>query len=82
MVLANWPITCRMPPGQLRLHTLRLSALPFFRTLLEPRRRSERALLAVVQQAYVAGVSKSQVSRICQELDGVVESFLGRPLDA
>ena len=34
MVLANWPITCRMPPRQLRLHTLRLSALPFFRSLL------------------------------------------------
>ena len=27
------------------------------------------------------GISKSQVSRICQELDGVIESFLGRPLD-
>ena len=70
----------------------------YFPTLLEPRRRSERALLAVVQQAYVEcvstrkvdalvkslgreGISKSQVSRICQELDQVVESFLGRPLD-
>ena len=64
----------------------------------QPRRRSERALLAVIQQAYVEGVStrrvddlvkalgcegisKSQVSRICQELDVVVEGFLGRPLD-
>ena len=64
----------------------------YFPSLLEPRRRSERALLAVVQQAYVEGVStrrvedlvqalscegisKSQVSRICQGLDGVVESF-------
>ena len=70
----------------------------YFPTLLEPRRRSERALLAVVQQAYVEcvstrkvdalvkslgceGISKSRVSRICQELDQVVESFLGRPLD-
>ncbi len=69
-----------------------------FPSLLEPRRRCERALLAVVQQAYVEGVStrrvedlvqalgcegisKSQVSRICQELDAVVDSFLGRPLD-
>ena len=67
-------------------------------SLLEPRRRSERALLAVIQQAYVEGVStrrvddlvkalgcegisKSQVSRICQELDVVVDGFLGRPLD-
>ena len=70
----------------------------YFPSLLEPRRRSERALLAVVQQAYVEGVStrrvedlvqalgcegisKSQVSRICSELDEVVESFLGRSLD-
>ena len=70
----------------------------YFPSLLEPRRRSERALLAVVQQAYVEGVStrrvedlvqalgcegisKSQVSRVCGELDGVVEAFLGRPLD-
>ena len=28
------------------------------------------------------GISKSQVSRICVELDGVVDSFPGRPLDA
>ena len=66
--------------------------------LLEPRRRNERALLAVVQQAYVEGVStrkvdrlvkslgcegisKSQVSRLYQELDATVESFLGPPLD-
>ena len=70
----------------------------YFPSLLEPRRRSERALLAVIQQAYVEGVStrrvddlvkalgcegisKSQVSRICSELDEVVEDFLGRPLD-
>ena len=75
-------------------------------SLLEPRRRSERALLAVIQQAYIEGVStrrvddpvsgtgqalvkalgcdgisKSQVSRICGKLDGVVDSFLDRPLD-
>ena len=71
------------------------SCLP---SLLEPRRRSERVLLAVFQQAYVEGVStrrvddlvkalgcegisNSQVSRICAELDEVVESFFGRPLD-
>ena len=27
------------------------------------------------------GISKSRVSRICQELDVVVDGFLGRPLD-
>ena len=67
----------------------------YFPSLLEPRRRSEKALLAEVQQAYVEGastrrvddlvkalgcdgISKSQVSRICGELDRVVGSFLDR----
>jgi putative transposase len=71
------------------------SYLPAF---LEPRRRSERALLAVVQQAYVEGVStrrvedlvralgcdgisRSEVSRICQALDEQVQAFRERPLD-
>ena len=84
--------------GTLDLRIPKLREGTFFPSLLEPRRRSERALLAVVQQAYVEGVStrrvddlvqalgcegisKSQVSRICQELDRVVDSFLGRPLD-
>jgi len=70
----------------------------YYPSLLEPRRRSEWALLSVVQQAYVGGIStrrvydlvkslgcesisKSRVSRICQELDGMVEVFLTRPLD-
>ena len=80
------------------LHIPKLREGSYFPSLLEPRRRSERALLAVIQQAYVEGVStrrvddlvkalgcegisKSQVSRICQELDVVVDGFLGRPLD-
>jgi putative transposase len=84
--------------GTLDLHIPKLREGSYFPSLLEPRRRSERALLSVVQQAYVEGVStrrvddlvkalgcegisKSQVSRICQELDSMVESFLGRPLD-
>lgn len=67
-------------------------------SLLEPRRRAERALVAVVQEAYVqgvstrkvddlvhalgmTGVSKSQVSRLCAELDEVVEAFRNRPLE-
>ena len=71
----------------------RLREGSYFPSLLEPRRRSEKALLAVIQQAYVEGVStrrvddlvkalgcegisKSQVSRICGELDRVVDSFL------
>ena len=84
--------------GTMDLHIPKLREGSYFPSLLEPRRRSERALLAVIQQAYVEGVStrrvddlvkalgcegisKSQVSRICQELDVVVDGFLGRPLD-
>jgi len=69
----------------------------YFPSLLQPRRRAEHALLAVVQEAYVHGVStrkvddlvkalgldgmsKSEVSRICGELDPVVEAFRTRPL--
>jgi putative transposase len=84
--------------GTLELAIPRLRTGSYFPTFLEPRRRSEQALLAVIQQAYVEGVStrrvddlvralgcdgisKSEVSRICGELDGVVESFRNRPLD-
>ena len=84
--------------GTMELHIPKLREGSYFPSLLEPRRRSERVLLAVIQQAYVEGVStrrvddlvkalgcegisKSQVSRICQELDVVVDGFLGRPLD-
>ena len=70
----------------------------FFPALLEPRRRIDRALLAVVMEAYVhgtstrkvddlvkalgvdAGISKSEVSRICAELDGEVAAFRSRSL--
>jgi len=65
--------------------------------LLEPRRRAEKALTAVVAEAYLLGVStrkvedlvqtlgveklsKSQVSQLAKELDGVVKSFRERPL--
>ena len=83
--------------GTMDLHIPKLREGSYFPSLLEPRRRSERALLAVSQQAYVEGlstrrvddlvkalgcegISKSQVSRICQELDVVVDGFMGRPL--
>jgi len=69
----------------------------YFPSLLQPRRRAEQALLTVVQEAYVHGVStrkvddlvkalgldglsKSEVSRICAELDPVVEAFRTRPV--
>ena len=84
--------------GTMELQIPKLREGSYFPSLLEPRRRSERALLAVIQQAYVEGVStrrvddlvkalgcegisKSQVSRIYQELDVVVDGFMGRPLD-
>ncbi|HLN64292.1 MAG TPA: IS256 family transposase [Symbiobacteriaceae bacterium] len=71
----------------------------YFPSLLEPRRRAEKALLTVVQEAYVhgvstrkvddlvkslglEGVSKSEVSRICSELDNLVEQFRNRPLES
>ena len=67
--------------------------------LLEPRRRCERAMMAVIAECYqrgvstrrvdglvkamgIEGISKSQVSNICQELDAGVEDFRSRPLDA
>jgi len=69
----------------------------YFPSLLQPRRRAEQALLTVVQEAYVHGVStrkvddlvkalgldgisKSEVSRICADLDPVVEAFRTRRL--
>ena len=85
--------------GTLDLAIPRLRTGSYYPSFLEPRRRSERALLAVIQQAYVEGVStrrvddlvralgcdgisRSQVSRICEELDATVEAFRSRPLDA
>ena len=80
----------------LRIPRLRMGS--YFPSLLEPRRRAERALLAVIQEAYVLGVStrkmealvqalgmegisKSEVSRICGELDAEVNKWRRRPLE-
>src|SRR5690606_23067089 len=69
----------------------------YFPSLLEPRRRAEKALVAVIQEAYILGVStrkvdelvqalgmtgisKSEVSRVCAELDEMVQEFRNRPL--
>jgi transposase-like protein len=94
----------RMRSWDTRMGTIEL-AIPkirpgsYFPSLLEPRRRAERALQAVVQEAYVHGVStrkvddllktlgldgmsKSEVSRICVELDGEVQAFRSRPITA
>jgi transposase-like protein len=84
--------------GTIELQVPRVRDGSFFPSLLEPRRRAEKALVAVVQEAYVQGIStrrvddlvqalgmqgisKSQVSRLCTELDREVERFRTRKLD-
>jgi transposase-like protein len=84
--------------GTVELQVPKLRAGSFFPSILEPRRRAERALASVVMACYVEGVStrrvdevaramgiegisKSQVSRICQELDELVAAWRNRPLD-
>ena len=84
--------------GTIELQVPRVRDSSFFPRLLEPRKRAERALVGVVQEAYVQGVStrrvddlvqalgmtgisKSQVSRLCQALDGEVERFRSRRLE-
>src|SRR5437660_7109538 len=84
--------------GTIELQVPRVRDSSFFPSMLEPRKRAERALVAVVQEAYIQGVStrrvddlvqqlgmtgisKSQVSRLCQALDGEVERFRSRRLE-
>ncbi|WP_206920176.1 IS256 family transposase, partial [Alicyclobacillus suci] len=84
--------------GTIDLQIPKLRKGSYFPSILEPRRKAEKALLSVVQEAYVHGVStrkvdelvesmgiqgisKSEVSRICKELDDVVQDFKNRPLE-
>src|SRR5438093_1459808 len=83
--------------GEIELAIPKIRRGSYFPSFLEPRRRSEQALVSVVQEAYVAGVStrkvdqvveslglrisKSEVSRICAGLDEQVEAFRTRPLE-
>lgn len=75
----------RMRPRDTRVGTLE-PAIPkvrygsYFPTLLEPRQRSERALFAVVQQAYVDGVCLRRVEDLVQALgcDGISKSKVSR----
>jgi hypothetical protein len=81
---------------ELRIPKLRKGA--YFPGFLEPRRMAEKALTAVIQEAYIqgistrsvddlvkamgmSGVSKSQVSRLCEEIDERVNAFLDRPIE-
>ena len=54
--------------GTMELHIPKLREGSYFPSLLEPRRRSERALLAVIQQAYVEGVSTRRVDDLIKAL--------------
>ena len=84
--------------GRIELAIPKLRKGSYFPSFLEPRRTAEKALVAVIQEAYVhgvstravddlvramggAGVSKSQVSRLCAEIDERVQAFLTRPLE-
>jgi len=84
--------------GSVELRIPKLRKGSYFPGFLEPRRMAEKALAAVVQEAYVhgvstrsvddlvqamgiSGISKSQVSRLCTEIDEKVKTFLQRPLE-
>jgi putative transposase len=83
--------------GEIELQIPKLRQGSYFPSFLQPRKRSEQALVAVVQQAYVCGVStrrvdqlveslglrisKSEVSRIAGLLDEQVQAFRERPLE-
>ena len=84
--------------GTVELRIPRLRTGSYFPAFLEPRRLAEKALTAVVQEAYIqgistrsvddlvkamgmTGISKSQVSRLCEEIDVRVKAFLDRPIE-
>ena len=81
--------------GTVELRIPKLRTGSYFPSFLEPRRMAEKALTAVIQEAYIqgistrsvddlvkamgmSGISKSQVSRLCEEIDVKVKAFLGR----
>jgi transposase-like protein len=83
--------------GKLQLRIPKLRQGSYFPPFLEPRKMSEKALVAVIQEAWIGGVStrrvedlvqamglggisKSQVSKLCKEIDERVQAFLDRPL--
>ena len=84
--------------GTVELRIPKLRQGSYFPGFLEPRRLAEKALTAVIQEAYVqgistrsvddlvkalgmSGISKSQVSRLCEEIDDKVRAFLERPIE-
>ena len=93
------PRVLSTPAGDVELRIPKVREGAFFPSLLEPRRRVDRALWAVIMTAYVtgtstrkvddlvralgvsSGISKSTVSRICEQLDEEVAAFRDRSLD-
>jgi putative transposase len=84
--------------GAVELRIPKLRRGSYFPAFLEPRRLAEKALTAVIQEAYIQGIStrsvddlvramgmegigKSQVSRLCGEIDERVQTFLSRPIE-
>ena len=84
--------------GTVELKIPKLRKGSYFPGFLERRRMSEKALTAVIQEAYIqgvstrsvddlvqamgmSGISKSQVSRLCMEIDDKIQTFLERPLE-
>ena len=84
--------------GTLALRVPKLRQGTYFPPFLEPRRMTEKALVAVIQEAWIGGVStrrvdelvqamglsgisKSQVSKLCKDIDERVQAFLERPLE-
>ena len=84
--------------GTVELRIPKLRKGSYFPGFLEPRRMAEKALTAVIQEAYIqgistrsvddlvkalgmSGISKSQVSRLCAEIDERVTAFLERPIE-
>lgn len=84
--------------GTLDLKIPKLRQGSYFPAFLEPRKTAERALVAVVQEAWIqgvstrkvddlvqamgmSGISKSQVSKLCQDIDERVNSFLDRRIE-
>lgn len=84
--------------GTVELRIPKLRKGSYFPGFLEPRRLAEKALTAVIQEAYIqgistrsvddlvkamgmSGISKSQVSRLCEEIDQRVKTFLERPIE-
>jgi putative transposase len=83
--------------GSLQLRIPKLRQGSYFPPFLEARKSSEKALVAVIQEAWIggvstrrvedlvqamglAGISKSQVSKLCKDIDERVNAFLNRQL--